>query len=44
MDFVYHHLIHLKGDPQERPWQAQLTLREGRGSWTAQQTSTKPLS
>lgn len=24
IDFVYHHLIHLKGDPPERPWGVQL--------------------
>lgn len=29
MDFVYHRLIHLHGDPQERPWQVQLKVREG---------------
>lgn len=27
IDFVYHHVIHLKGDPQERPWEVQLKAR-----------------
>lgn len=29
MDLVCHHLIHLKGDPQERPWHVQLKASEG---------------
>lgn len=27
IDSVYHHLIHLKGDPQERLWEVQLKAR-----------------
>lgn len=29
MDLVCHHLIHLEGDPQERPWHVQLKASEG---------------